>query len=187
MSRDEILRAAAQIFQEKGYHAASMQDIAEAVDLKKGSLYHYVSSKQEILLVLLDEGLDLIIERLQAVEAQDLSPSQKLRRAMQAYLSFLAENRSLSSVLILEHRSLEPEFIDLNIPRRDRIEQIWREIIEEGVSCGELQSQKPALTAKALLGVLNWAITWYREDGPLSPNEIADHFADLFIQGLLIH
>ena len=187
MSRDEILSAAAQIFQEKGYHAASMQDIAEAVDLKKGSLYHYVSSKQEILLALLDEGLDLIIERLQAVEAQDLSPSQKLRRAMQAYLSFLAENRSLSSVLILEHRSLEPEFIDLHIPRRDRIEQIWREIIEEGVSCGELQSQKPALTAKALLGVLNWAITWYREDGPLSPNEIADHFADLFIQGLLIH
>ncbi len=186
MSRDDILRAAAQIFQEKGYHAASMQDIAEAVELKKGSLYHHVTSKQEILLALLDEALDLIIERLQAVEAKDLSPNQKLRQAMQAYLSFLAENRSLSSVLILEHKSLQPEFIDLHIPRRDRIEQIWREIIEEGVSCGELQSQQPALTAKALLGVLNWTITWYREDGPLSPNEIADHFADLFIQGLLI-
>lgn len=185
MSRDEILRAAAQIFQEKGYHAASMQDIAEAVELKKGSLYHHVSSKQEILLALLDEALDLIIERLQAVEAKNLSPSQKLRQSMQAYLSFLAENRSLSSVLILEHKSLQPEFSDLHIPRRDHIEQIWREIIEEGVSCGEFQSQQPALTTKALLGVLNWAITWYREDGPLSPNEIADHFADLFIQGLL--
>jgi len=134
---------------------------------------------------LLDEALDLIIERLQVVEAKDLSPNQKLRQAMQTYLSFLAENRALSSVLILEHRSLQPEFIDLHIPRRDRIEQIWREIIEEGVSCGELQSQQPALTAKALLGVLNWTITWYREDGPLSPDEIADHFADLFIQGLL--
>ena len=186
MSRNEILRAAAQIFQEKGYHAASMQDIAEAVELKKGSLYHHVSSKQEILLALLDEALDLIIERLQEVEAKDISPSQKLRQEMQAYLSFLAENRSLSSILILEHRSLQPEFIDLHIPRRDRIEQIWREIIEEGVSCGELQSQQPGLTAKALLGVLNWALTWYREDGPVSPDEIADHFADLFIQGLLI-
>jgi len=186
LSRDDILRAAAQIFQEKGYHAASMRDIAEAVELKKGSLYHHVTSKQEILLALLDEALDLIIERLQAVEAKDLSPSQKLRQAMQAYLSFLAENRSLSSVLILEHKSLEPEFIDLHIPRRDRIEQIWREIIEEGISSGELYSHQPALTTKALLGVLNWTITWYREDGPLSPNEIADHFADLFIQGLLI-
>ncbi len=105
---------------------------------------------------------------------------------MWAYLSFLAENRSLSSVLILEHKSLQPEYIDLHIPRRDRIEQIWKEIIEEGISCGEFQSQEPTLTAKALLGVLNWAITWYREDGALSPNEIADHFADLFIQGLLI-
>jgi len=82
LSRDEILRAAAQIFQEKGYHAASMQDIAEAVELKKGSLYHHVTSKQEILLALLDEALDLIIERLQVVEAKDLSPSHKLRQAM---------------------------------------------------------------------------------------------------------
>jgi len=186
LSRDDILRAAAQIFEEKGYHAASMQDIAEAVELKKGSLYHHVTSKQEILLALLDEALDLIIEQLQTVESKNLSPVQKLRQAMRAYLSLLAENRSLSSVLILEHKSLQPEFIELHIPRRDHIEQIWREIIEEGISCGEFQSHQPALTAKALLGVLNWTITWYREDGPLSPNEIADHFADLFIQGLLI-
>ncbi|MGB2964382.1 MAG: TetR/AcrR family transcriptional regulator [Anaerolineales bacterium] len=186
MSRENILRAAAQIFQEKGYHAASMQDIAEAVALKKGSLYHHVNSKQEILLALLDEGLDLILERLQNVQRQDLSPSLKLRQAMKAYLSFLAENRSLSSVLLLEHKSLKPEYKNLHIPRRDRVENIWREIIEEAVSSSEFNSPQPALTAKALLGVLNWTITWYREDGPLSADEIADHFTDLFLQGLLI-
>jgi len=158
LDRESILRAAAQIFQEKGYHATSMQDIAEAVELKKGSLYHHVSSKQEILLALLDEALDLIIERLQIVE----------------------------KVLLLEHKSLQPEFIDLHLPRRDRVEQIWQKIIEDGVACGEFQSHQPALTTKALLGVLNWTITWYREDGSLTADKIADHFSDLFIQGLLI-
>jgi len=184
MSRKAILRAAATIFQEKGYHAASMQDIAEAVDLKKGSLYHHVSSKQEILLALLDEALGLIVERLEGAVTPDLSPGEKLRQAMRAYLAFMAENRSLTSVLLLEYRSLEPEFKDLHIPLRDHVDRIWQEIIEEGVATGEFKTQSPGLASKALLGVLNWTITWYREDGPLPTLEIADHFTDLFLQGL---
>ena len=87
MTRHEILLAAAQIFQEKGYHATSMQDIAEAVDLQKGSLYHHVKSKQEILLALLDEALDMIIKKLLEILATDLTPDQKLRLAMNSYLS----------------------------------------------------------------------------------------------------
>jgi len=186
MTRDEILLAAARIFQEKGYHAASMQDIAEAVELQKGSLYHHVESKQEILLALLDEALDMIVKRLQTIQSQNIDPDQKLRLAMESYLSFLAENRSIASVLLLEHRSLEPELKVLHIPRRDRVEKIWQEIITDGINQGCFQTAQPGLTAKALLGVINWTITWYREDGPLSPSEIADHFTDLFYQGLLV-
>ena len=185
MSRENILQAAAVIFQEKGYHAASMQDIAEAVDLKKGSLYHHVSSKQEILLALLDEALDLIFERLQPIQEKDLSPSTKLRQLTGAYLSFLAEKRSLSSVLLLEYRSLEPELKKQHIPRRDRVESIWIETVTEGINGSEFNSSDPGLTTKALFGALNWAITWYREDGPLSIEEIADQLTDLFLEGLL--
>jgi AcrR family transcriptional regulator len=185
VSRENILKAAAQIFQEKGYHAASMQDIAEAVDLKKGSLYHHVSSKQEILLALLDEALDLMFERLQPIQVENISPSNKLRQLIGAYLSFLIERRSLSSVLLLEYRSLEPELKKQHIPRRDRVESIWIEIIEEGIKSGEFNSSDPGITTKALFGTLNWAITWYRKDGPLSPEEIADQLTNLFLEGLL--
>ena len=90
------------------------------------------------------------------------------------------------SVLLLEHRSLDPELKKLHIPRRDRVEKQWQEIITEGINKGYFQTDRPGLTAKALLGVINWTITWYREDGPLSPSEIADHFTDLFYQGLLV-
>jgi AcrR family transcriptional regulator len=186
MTRDEILLAAAHIFQEKGYHAASMQDIAQAVELQKGSLYHHVESKQDILLALLDQALDRILEKLQEIQDLEVSPDKKLRLAMQSYLSFLAENRSLSSVLLLEHRSLKPEYKNKHIPRRDDVEDIWQEIINSGINQGYFQTTQPGLTAKALLGVINWTITWYREDGLLSPIEIADHFTDLFFEGLLL-
>jgi AcrR family transcriptional regulator len=185
MTRENILTAAALIFQEKGYHAASMQDIADAVDLRKGSLYHYVDSKQDILYALLDEALSMILERLRAVVSLDLTPDQKIRQAMRAYFSFLAENPSLSSVLLLEYRSLEPDYKKQHIPLRDQVDQIWREILEEGNQLGIFDAPEPGLISKALLGVLNWTITWYREDGPLSAEQIADQFTDLFFAGLL--
>lgn len=185
MTRDDILDAAAQIFREKGFHAASMQDIAEAVNLQKASLYHHVSSKQEILLALLDQALDLLTEHIEQVLARPLPPDEKLRAAMQAYLEAMLEHRDLAAVLLLEHRSLEPQYRARHIPRRDRFERLWRDLIQEGVDRGIFSCESPGTASRALLGVMNWTITWYRPDGSLTPASIADSFANLFLNGLL--
>lgn len=186
MTRQEILETAAQIFSEKGFHAASMQDIAEAVQLQKASLYHHVSSKQEILLELLDQALDLVTERLTEVIGQPLPPPDKLRLAIRTFLQILADHKPLSAVLLFEYRSLEPEYHSRHLPRRDRFEQIWRDLIQEGKEAGVFNSAHPALTARALLGVMNWTITWYHPEGALTIVEIADQFADLFLDGLMV-
>jgi AcrR family transcriptional regulator len=185
MTREEILAAAAQIIREKGFHAASMQDIAEAVNLQKASLYHHVSSKQEILLALLDQALDMLIERMGSVVEQKLKPDEKLRKAIHVYLEILLEQRDLSSVLLLEHRSLEPAFRECHIPRRDRLEALWRELFIEGINEGIFSCRSPAMAARSVLGVLNWTITWYRENGALKPDELADYYSELFLNGLL--
>lgn len=185
MTREEILAAAAQIIREKGFHAASMQDIAEAVNLQKASLYHHVSSKQEILLALLDQALDLLIERMGSVIEQKLEPDEQLRMAIHVYLEALLEQRDLSSVLLLEHRSLEPAFRERHIPRRDRLEGLWREVFNEGIREGVFNCTSPALAARTVLGVLNWTITWYRENGALKPDGLAEYYSDLFLSGLL--
>ena len=186
MTRDEILEAAAQIFREKGFHAASMQDIALAVNLQKASLYHHVSSKQEILLALLDRALDLLIEHMEQVISQPLSSEEKLRQAMRVYLTVMLGNRDLAAVLLLEHRSLEPQYQARHTPRRDRFERLWRDLIKDGHDQGSFSCTDPALASRFVLGVLNWSITWYRPDGPLSPPEIADQFAEMFLKGLLV-
>jgi AcrR family transcriptional regulator len=185
MTRDDILEASAQIFRQKGFHAASMQDIAKAVNLQKASLYHHVSSKQEILLALLDQALDMLIEQTEAVMAQPLPPDEKLRQAMREYLQTMLDNFDLAAVLLLEHRSLEPQYHARHIPRRDRFEYLWRDLIHEGCAQGSFNCSETALVTRSLLGVLNWTITWYRPDGEFSPAQLAEQYADLFFNGLL--
>jgi AcrR family transcriptional regulator len=185
MTRNEILDAAAQIFSQKGYHGTSMQDIAVAVDLQKASLYHHVSSKQEILFDLLNRGLDLLITQVEEAINEQGSPDERLRKATCAYLSTMTEYQDLASVLLLEYRSLEPDYHDRHIPRRDRFEQIWRDLIQEGMEAGIFNCDHPSLSARALLGVLNWTVTWFRSDGPMSAEDIADQVSNLFLMGLI--
>jgi AcrR family transcriptional regulator len=187
MNRDEILEAAAAIFSQKGFHASSMQDIAKAVSLQKASLYHHVHSKQEILLALLDRALDLLIERLTVVAESTLAPEEKLRAAIISYLVLLTENRQLAAILLLEHRSLEADYKLRHIPRRDRFERLWRSMIEAGQAQGIFKRTDSAITVRALLGALNWTITWFQPGGECSAEEIARQYADLFLDGLSIN
>lgn len=186
MTRNEILDASAQIFSRKGYHGTSMQDIADAVNLQKASLYHHVSSKQEILFELLSRGLQILTDRVEDAILSSDSPDERLRRAIGAYLIALTEHQELTSVLLLEYRSLEPSYHGRHIKERDRFEQIWRDLIEVGVDEGIFSCEHPSLSARALLGVMNWTVTWYRVDGPMSAREIADQFTDQFLLGLTI-
>lgn len=184
MAREEILLAAAQIFRRKGFHGASMQDIADAVGLQKATLYHHVHSKQEILLALLDRALDLLIADMEAISARDGSSSEKLRLAIRSYLTRLAEQADLASVLLLEYRSLEPELRRRHISQRDKFESLWRRILRQGMDRGEFRLVDERIAGAALLGVQNWSITWFRPNGRLSTAELADQFADLLLRGL---
>jgi TetR/AcrR family transcriptional regulator, cholesterol catabolism regulator len=187
MTRDDILRSAAQVFHQKGFHGASMADIAEAVSLQKASLYHHFGSKQEILLELLDHALEIVTEKISAVVIQDVSPYEKLRLAMRAYLQTLSEQGDLVSVLLLEYRSLDSDSYARHISNRDRFEKMWRDLIQQGVDSGDFHCENIPMTARGLLGVLNWTITWYRQDGGLSIEQIADHFANVFLNGIKTH
>lgn len=161
-----------------------MQDIAGAVNLQKASLYHHVSSKQEILFALLNRGLFLLNEKVYQAITDSQPADINLRMAIKAYLTALTENHDVTSVLLLEYRSLEPDYLKPHIKERDRFELLWRMIIESGVAEGVFSCDDPAMAARALLGVMNWTITWYRDDGPLSAEEIADQITDLYLLGL---
>jgi len=184
MSREAILESAAQVIRQKGFHGASMADIAEAVQLQKASLYHHFSSKQDILLELLERALEMVTNGMARVMAQDVPADEKLRLAMRSYLKTLSEQGDLVSVLLMEHRSLDIANQSRHIPNRDRFENMWRDLIQEGVNTGVFVCEDIPMTARGLMGVMNWTITWYHPGGRLSIDDIADHFANVFMNGL---
>lgn len=185
MTRDDILDAAAQVFRQKGFHGASMADIAETVQLQKASLYHHVSSKQEILLELLNRALGMLFDQVAVITKQPLPADEKLRQMVQVYLRLLAENSDLSAVLLFEHRSLEPAQHKRHIPNRDRFEALWRNVLEEGIHTDLFNCSDTALAVRALMGTLNWTLTWYHPDGALTIEQIADQYTSLMLNGLM--
>ena len=185
MTRDDILEAAAQVFRQKGFHGASMADIAEAVNLQKASLYHHVTSKQEILFEILDRALVLLLERISPLARQDLPADERLRQMICEYLQILAENTDLSAVLLFEHRSLEGRQHARHLPNRDKFEALWREVLEDGVRTRHFVCEDVAVAARAILGIMNWTITWYRPNGALTIRQIAEQYSNLLLNGLL--
>lgn len=185
MTREDILDAAAQVIRQKGFHGASMSNIADAVNLQKASLYHHVSSKQEILLALLERALGLLTEHIAGIANQDLPADQKLRLMIRAYLSALADNSDLSSVLLFEHRSLDKKSHARHVPQRDKFEGLWRDVVNEGIRTRIFDCPDAGMAVRALMGVMNWTLTWYRPEGGKSIEKVADEYADLLFHGML--
>ncbi len=185
MTREDILEAAAQVFRQKGFHGASMQDIADAVNLQKASLYHHVTSKQEILLLLLDRALELLLDRICTITEQQIPLDKKLRLMMREYMKILVENQDLAAVLLFEHRSLERKQHARHVPNRDRFEQLWKDVLTDGVKTKVFKCDEPAIATRALLGLMNWTMTWYNPDGPLTIEQVADQYSNMMLNGLL--
>lgn len=185
MTRDDVLDAAAQVFRQKGFHGASMADIATALNVQKASLYHHVVSKQEILLALLEHALSMLIENISAISMQSLPSDQRLRLMIRSYLTNLAENADLTSVLLFEHRSLDKKSHARHVPLRDKFEKLWLDVLDDGVKEKIFDLKDTGLATRAIMGTLNWTLTWYRPDGSMSIEQIADEYSDFILKGML--
>jgi AcrR family transcriptional regulator len=187
VSREDILLAAAQVLHEKGYHRAKMEDIARVVDLTAGSLYHHFpQGKQEILLAVLNFGLDKICDAIQLVLDSDLSPEMKLRRAVELHITGVTDNVSIGAAMVFEIRTMLDieEVRDAYVMRRDRFESLFRTIIQEGVTAGEFHAADVKLYVRMILGAQNWVGVWYRANGPLSGHDIAAQMSEWFLAAL---
>lgn len=187
VSREDILIAAASVFHEKGYHRAKMEDIAAEVNLTAGSLYHHFPyGKQEILLAVLNEGVDAVAAQVEEVIASGLSPEEKLRQVVALHITSLTGNIAIAAAMVFEIRTMLdiPEVKEAYTARRDRFEKDFRKIIQEGIDKGVFCPVDVKLFVRMILGAQNWVGVWYRPDGALSGQDIADQMAALFISAL---
>jgi AcrR family transcriptional regulator len=180
----EIFEAAARIFKQKGYHATSMQDIADAVGLQKGSLYHYLSSKEDLLFRISERAIEAINARLADIRDTPVAPAEKLRAAIENHVQVLASNLDLLAVFLQEGHRLTREQQARLFQERQRYEDIFADILQEGIAAGQFRRLDVRVASYGILGMINWMHQWYQTSGRLSPSEIADLFVDLVLNGL---
>lgn len=186
--RKDIIRAAARVFRERGFHGTTMQQIADAVGLQKGSLYHHITSKEELLHEVMMAGLTHLGECLEAVVSSPLPPTEKLCQLIETHIRYATENMDIATVVLFEHQAMLgfPALRKEYISRRDFFESQFRTAIQEGVDSGDFLPVDVPIVAQALLGAHNWLVMWYRPEGRLSSQEIAAIIADTFMRGLLV-
>ncbi len=181
--RLEILRRAAAVFRDKGYHRAGMREIAEGLGLQPGALYHYFASKDDLLFACQDLSLTRLLEGGRAIAALAVGPSEKLRRIVRLHLAQTLEATGASPAH-LEFDALPAHHRTALVGRRDAYERAVRGVVEEGVREGLFGEVSPKLATLSLLGALNWSVVWWRPGRGWKVEEVADRIADLFLDGL---
>ncbi|MGC1451484.1 MAG: TetR/AcrR family transcriptional regulator [Candidatus Sulfotelmatobacter sp.] len=197
-SRQEILRTAARLFQQRGYDATSMNDVAAALKLSKGGLYHHFQSKDEILFEIMDHAMELTQERVIAPVRAITDPVERLRALIRLHLEVVLSPRDREiTVMLHENHPLPPAL-------RKRINARKKEYIhfvESLVADVQREAQKEALknvqrarpggavspraAAFALLGMINWIYQWYKPEGELQANSLIPQFTELVFGGIL--
>ena len=182
--RAEVVAAAARQFAETGYAATSIADLTAATGLTAGGLYHYIGSKEALLVAICDELLEPLLDRAREIAASDeLSPKGQLRALLRAWLGHIESHRDHMLVFSQERQVIErePQWRQVR-RRRKEFEEILDDVLRRGEESGAMTIEDRGLTLLALLGMVNYTPQWLRPRGRLSAEEIADRYCDLILR-----
>lgn len=180
-----VIDAAIKIFHRKGYRTTTLDDVAQDLGLTKPALYHYVSSKENLLSLIYLRSLEIFFSTIYEIPNMKLSPVEKMRLFIRRHLkSVVIENLTLFSVFFSEESQLPQEDFQRIQVEKKKFTQVVEEIIEDGVNRGYFKPLNPKIQAYAIIGMCNWLYRWYNpESSPFSPDEIVDQFVSLLENG----
>lgn len=181
--RAEILQAAFRAFRENGYHATTLDDIAEHVGLVKTALYHYFPDKEAILYECHRESLAEVRRLVEEAANNGGSAHERLAFVIREHVRVLIETLG-GSPLAFEVTALSPERQAEVIRERDKYERGLRKIIDAGVKAGEFRKVDSKIAVFAILGAINWIARWYKPEGATKAPELGDQFANYLVGGL---
>jgi AcrR family transcriptional regulator len=183
--RIEILKSAAAAFRRRGYHGASVDEIASALEMTKGNLYYYFRNKEEILFACHDYSLDTLLALLSEVQSSAAAPDEKLRRLILAFIHIILDELQ-ATALTLDLQALSPALLKRVIAKRDRFDRGMREIIQQGIDQGLFAPGDPKMIAFAMMGAVNWISKWFDPAGPMTSDQIGSAFAEYLVGGLRV-
>jgi TetR/AcrR family transcriptional regulator len=178
-----ILREAAHLINRRGFHAASLEELAARLGVTKAALYYYFPGKQALLKACLDEVMAAAFDNLNRAKREGANGRDKLRRTFAGYLQHIIDEVSVA-VVTVEEDSLAPEDRSEVIAARDRFERALRDLVREGMRDGSIVPCDPKLAVFAMLGAVHWVTRWYRSDGEWSQAELARSMSEFLDRAL---
>ncbi len=181
--REAVLHAAVRSFNEKGFHATSLDDVANALNVTKPTIYHYFANKDEILFECVRRGLDSIRHAAEAVESEGGGGLERLRRLMRDYAIIMTRDFGMCVTRTADHELSGDSRAKFRALKRE-IDQTVRRVVEQGMADGSIAGGDPRLVTFTLTGALNWIAHWYDPRGTLGAEDVADAAVATLVGGL---
>ncbi|SEA00748.1 MULTISPECIES: TetR/AcrR family transcriptional regulator [Acidovorax] len=182
--RQAVLQAAAQLFNERGFHATSLDDIAARLHVTKPTLYYYVKNKDEILLQCVSQGLQMTLEGIEASRQAGGNAVDQLRACMQVYADIVMQPFGMCLIRVGDEEVPEPSRTELR-RMKSEIDQAFRRLVAQGVQEGSLQPCDPKMTAFVIAGALSWIGRWYQPGGEYTPEQVVQQCIATLCEGVL--
>jgi AcrR family transcriptional regulator len=180
--KEEVLQAAVQIFHEKSYASASIQDVADSVGVLKGSLYHYIDSKEDLLARIFEESDEQSFALMEEIQALDISAVERLRSFARSWSLWYLQNIERTAIYINEWKHLTGERLKRTVATRHEYDNRVRRMIDDVKREGDADPNLNTRYATFfLLSAINGLPTWYRRGGPDSAEHIAEVYSDMIV------
>jgi len=182
--QQEVVGVAERLFSERGYEATSVRDMAEALDIKPGSLYAHIETKENLLWEIVTNAADRFFAAVKPILDSDLVTIEKLRRVVAAHVTVITDSARSAAIYLTEWRHLSEPRLSRFRARRDDYEGLIRGLVHNGIQEGELADMDEKFATMLILSSMNWIHQWYRPDGPMTPQEIARKLTEMLLNGL---
>ena len=181
--RREVIATAARLFAERGYQETSMSELTAATGLAAGGLYHYIESKDQLLISICDELLDPLLEQAREIVAAPAPPAEQLRSLLHAWLAHIASHRDHMLVFAQERHVIERESQWRRVrAQRKAFEKLLDDVLARGEAEGTMRFEDRGFVLMTLLGMVNYTPQWLNPRGRLSPEQIADGYCDVVLR-----
>ena len=181
----EVYRTAAQIILRKGYDATSINDIANALGMTKAGLYHYINGKKELLFDIMNFGLDELDEEVVTPASSIADPSARLRFIIASHAQLVTRGQGAITILVDEITALTPAQNRMITRRKREYFNRLRDILLALKAEGKLHDVDTTAATFSLLGMISWLSRWFRQDGVLTEEQVAEQIVKIALNGLL--
>lgn len=180
---DALNVAAREIFAERGYHGASIRDIAKRAGLSLSALYYWHSSKQELFAALLEDSIADYFRTCDAtLRSAGRTPDQRLAAVVRATVDYRVRHRVESAIAAREFRNLEPAAAERIDRLRESASQLFQDIVDDGVRTGAFTCEHPTDARRAVQAACNAIAQWYEPDGDVSADELAERYVAIALR-----